>query len=159
VPVIAAIEHAAIGAGSVLATVCDIRVAAQSATFMLPEINVGRIGGAAHHGRLLPQGTLRRMVYTGAPMSAEEAHRLGFVDELVPSDGLAAALKLATAIAAKSPLGIRGAKRSLNQLEYLTVEAGYAREQEQSALLRHTEDAREAVRAVMEKRPPVFKGR
>jgi enoyl-CoA hydratase len=159
VPVIAAIERPAIGAGSVLATLCDIRIAASTASFTLAEIDVGRIGGAAHHGRLLPQGTLRRMVYTGATMSADEAHRLGFVDELVPSDALAAALTLAARIAAKSPLSIRGAKRSLNEVEHLSVETGYEREQTANTLLQRTEDAREAVRAVMEKRPPVFKGR
>lgn len=159
VPVIAAIDGPALGAGSVLASVCDIRVASHAATFGLPEINVGRIGGAAHHGRHLPQGLLRRMVFTGLPISSAEAYRVGFVQELVPTDALAAARTLASVIAAKSVVGLRYAKQSLNEIEHLTVDDGYAREQVRSARLRETEDAQEASRAVMEKRPPVFKGR
>lgn len=158
-PVIAAVEGPALGAGSVLASVCDIRLAAQAATFGLPEINVGRIGGAAHHGRLIPQGLLRRMVFTGVPISSAEAHRVGFVQDLVSADALAAARTLASVIAAKSVVGVRHAKLSLNEIEHLTVDDGYEREQVRSARLRETEDAQEASRAVMEKRSPVFTGR
>lgn len=160
VPVIAEVNGPALGAGAVIASVCDIRVASRAATFALPEINVGRCGGGAHLGRLIPQGALRRMFFTGLPIDATEAHRIGLVDVLVEPDELqAAALKLATTIAAKSPLGLRIGKKALRETEALPLEEGYAREQRYSTELMHTEDAREATRAVVEKRTPVFVGR
>jgi len=160
IPVIAAINGPALGAGSVLATVCDIRIAANHARFGTPEINVGRCGGAAHHGRLIPQGALRRMYFTGEPISAQEAFRLGLVDQVVAAEELMpSALKLASKIAAKSPLGLRYAKQALNDIESMALEAGYEHEQSYSTKLMYTEDAREATRASVEKRPPVFRGR
>jgi enoyl-CoA hydratase len=160
IPVIAAINGPALGAGSVLATVCDIRIAASNARFGTPEINVGRCGGAAHHGRLIPQGALRRMYFTGEPIGAQEAFRLGLIDEVVePENLMPTALKLAAKIAAKSPLGLRYAKQALNDIESMPLEAAYEHEQGYSTKLMHTEDAREATRASVEKRPPVFKGR
>jgi len=160
VPTIAEVNGPALGAGAVIASVCDIRVASRSATFALPEINVGRCGGGAHLGRLIPQGALRRMFFTGRPIDATEAHRIGLVDELVDPDDLqAAVLELATTIAAKSPLGLRIGKKALRDAENLPLEEGYAREQRYSTELMHTEDAREATRAVVEKRAPVFVGR
>lgn len=160
VPVIAAVNGPALGAGCVLASVCDMRIAAENATFGLPEINVGRCGGGAHLGRLIPQGALRRMFFTGRPIDAAEAYRIGLVDEVVPGDRLAeAAGRLAAVLADKAPLGLRLGKAALNEVEFMPVEDGYAREQQYSTRLMATEDAREATRAVVEKRPPVFKGR
>jgi enoyl-CoA hydratase/carnithine racemase len=159
IPVIAAVNGPALGAGAVLAAVCDIRIAGSNATFGLPEINVGRCGGGAHLGRLIPQGMLRKMFFTGAPIAAAEAYRIGLVEEVVPSDRLIdAALELAAVIAEKAPLGLRLGKQALNEIELLPVEEGYAREQTYSTQLLHTEDAREATRAVLEKRAPVFHG-
>ncbi|MEQ8395836.1 enoyl-CoA hydratase-related protein [Thalassobaculum sp.] len=160
VPVIAAVNGPALGAGCVLASVCDMRIASDNATFGLPEINVGRCGGGAHLGRLIPQGMLRRMFFTGRPIDANEAYRIGLVDEVVPSAELAdAAGRLAEILAAKAPLGLRLGKAALNEVEFMPVEDGYAREQQYSTRLMTTEDAREATRAVVEKRPPVFHGR
>lgn len=160
VPVIAAVNGPALGAGCVLAACCDIRIASHRATFGLPEINVGRCGGGAHVGRLVPQGVLRRMFFTGKPLSAEEAYRVGLVDQIVGADELmSTARDLATVIAAKSPLGLRVGKKALNEAEFLPLDEGYAREQAYSTELMKTEDAREATRAVVEKRAPVFQGR
>jgi enoyl-CoA hydratase len=159
IPVIAAVNGPAVGAGAVLAASCDIRIASEKATFVMPEINVGRCGGGAHMGRLLPQGLLRRMYFTGQPITAAEAFRVGFVEEVVAPDALmSTARALAEVIAAKSPIGLRMAKEALNLVEYLPVEDGYELEQRFSTRLMATEDAREAVRASLEKRPPVFKG-
>lgn len=159
VPVIAAVNGPALGAGCVLSSVCDIRIAAQNATFGLPEINVGRCGGGAHIGRHIPQGALRKMFFTGRPISADEAFRLGLVQDVVAPDQLmTSALDLARVISAKAPLGLRIGKRALNEIEFMPVEDGYAREQTYSTQLMHTQDAREATRAVLEKRPPVFRG-
>jgi enoyl-CoA hydratase len=160
VPVIAAVNGPALGAGAVLAAMCDIRLASEEATFGLPEINVGRCGGGAPLGRLLPQGTLRRMFFTGQPIGAAEAYRLGFVEAVTtPADLMDEARRLAAVIAAKAPLGLRYGKAALNEIEGLPVKDGYAIEQRYSTTLMATEDAREATRAVLEKRPPVFRGR
>jgi enoyl-CoA hydratase/carnithine racemase len=160
VPVIAAVNGPALGAGCVLAAVCDLRIAAENATFGLPEINVGRCGGGAHLGRLIPQGMLRRMFFTGQPISAAEAWRIGLVEEVVPFDQLAAAAdRLAGVLGEKAPLGLRLGKQALNEVEFMPVDEGYPREQQYSTRLMATADAREATRAVVEKRRPVFQGR
>jgi enoyl-CoA hydratase len=159
-PVIAAVNGPALGAGCVLTSVCDIRLAAETATFGLPEINVGRCGGTAHMGRHLPQGLLRRMFFTGQPIRAQEAERFGFVDQVLTHDALMpAAMAMAELIAEKAPLGLRLGKAAMNEIEFLSVEDGYAAEQRYSTRLMATQDAREATRAVLEKRKPVYTGR
>jgi enoyl-CoA hydratase len=159
-PVIAAVNGPALGAGCVLASVCDVRIAAEKATFGLPEINVGRCGGTAHMNRHLPQGLLRRMFFTGQPIDAVEAYRVGFVRQVVPGEELhGTAEELASTIAKKAPLGLRLGKEALNRVEFMQVEEGYELEQQYSTKLMATEDAREATRAVVEKRAPVFHGR
>lgn len=160
VPVIAAVNGAARGAGTALATVSDIRIASDLASFGMPEIDIGRCGGGAHLGRLIGQGALRRMFFTGQPVDAREAYRIGLVDEVVPAAELmTAAGRLAAVIAAKSPLGLRIGKEALNAVEFMDMEPGYAVEQQHSTRLMATADAREATRATLEKRPPVFLGR
>ncbi|MFL6799185.1 MAG: enoyl-CoA hydratase-related protein [Xanthobacteraceae bacterium] len=160
IPVVAAVNGPALGAGCVLASVCDIRIAAENATFGLPEINAGRCGGTAHMSRHLPPGLVRRMFFTGMPISAEHAYRLGFIEQVVPLGKLiAVAHDLAAVIAAKAPLGLRLGKEAMNQVEMMPVEEGYALEQEYSTKLMHTADCREAARAVLEKRAPLFQGR
>jgi len=160
IPVIAAVNGPALGAGCVLASVCDIRIAAANATFGLPEINVGRCGGGAHVGRYVPQGMLRKMFFTGRSVSAEEAYRVNLIEEVVPGGRLMeAARELAGIISEKAPLGLRFGKKALNEIEFMPVEEGYAREQSYSTKLMHTEDAREATRAVLEKRAPAFQGK
>jgi enoyl-CoA hydratase len=160
VPVIGAINGPALGAGTVLASVCDIRIASENARFGMPEINVGRCGGAAHMMRHLPQGLLRQMYFTGLPISAAEALQCGFIQKVVPFEDLAkTARALAEVIAAKAPIGLRMAKEALNKVEFMQTEDGYQLEQSYSTTLMATEDAREATRAVVEKRPPVWVGR
>src|SRR3546814_2216324 len=100
-----------------------MRIAAEDATFGLPEINGGRCGGGAHLGRLIPQGALRRMFFTGRPIGAAEAFRIGLVDEVVPQGELAdAADRLAAILAEKAPLGLRLGKAALNEVEFMPVE-------------------------------------
>jgi enoyl-CoA hydratase len=160
VPVIAAINGPALGAGAVFASLCDIRIASERATFGLPEINVGRCGGAAYVGRLVSSGTVRQMFFTGEPINAHEAHRVGLVQQLVtPKRLIPAAEEMARTIAAKSPLGLRLGKQSLDAAESLPADEGYAVEQEYSAKLVLTHDSREALQAVVEKRAAVFLGR
>jgi enoyl-CoA hydratase len=137
IPVIAAVNGPAIGSGCVLAAVCDIRIAAPNARFGLPEIDFNRVGGSAYLARLVPPGVLRRMAFTGKPVDADEALRIGLVDELAPSDRLYdVALDLAHTIAAKQPIALRLTKRALGQLGQLTIYEGYAFEQALSRELR-----------------------
>jgi enoyl-CoA hydratase len=160
VPVIAAVNGPAIGAGAVLAAVSDIRLASENATFAMPEIKVGRCGGGAHMGRLISPGMLRLMYFTGEAIDAQEAYRIGLVERVVAhAELMPAAMALARTIAGKSPIGLRTAKRALNEAEFLPVDDGYELEQSYSTQLMATADAREAVRAIVEKRPPVFVGR
>ncbi|OYY92086.1 MAG: enoyl-CoA hydratase [Sphingomonas sp. 28-66-16] len=159
VPVIAMIDGPALGAGAVIAACADIRIASPRARFGMPEINVGRCGGTAHLGRLIPQGAMRLMWFTGEPIGAEEAYRIGLVEQIVDSDALTETVAaLAARIAAKSPIGLRMGKKAMNEAEELPVDLGYAREQGYSTMLMRTDDAREATRAIVEKRPPIFTG-
>jgi enoyl-CoA hydratase len=158
VPVLCAVSGPALGGGCALAAVCDVRLAARTASFGLPEITVGRAGGGRFLMRHLPPGVVRRAYFTGAPISAEEAWRLGFVSELfddAPSldEGTEA---LARDIATKSPTALRLAKQSLDLVEELPIEAGYAVEQQFSLRLGGTPDALEAATAFREKRAPVW---
>ena len=110
-------------------------------------------------GRLVPPGLLRMMYFTGKPIDAWEAYRIGMVEQVVaPERLMPAAFELADAIAGKSPLGLRMAKEAINKVEGMQVEEGYELEQQYSSKLLLTEDAREATRAVIERRPPRFKG-
>jgi enoyl-CoA hydratase/carnithine racemase len=159
-PTIAALNGPAIGAGAVLASCCDMRVGTQRASFRLPEVDVGRCGGARHMMRHLPQGIVRRMYFTADPLFAEEAAFYGFMelvgDEVDPLD---AAIERARTIAKKSPIALRLGKEALNASENLPVKLGYRLEQEYTLRLARTEDAREALAARHEKRAPRFVGR
>jgi enoyl-CoA hydratase len=159
-PVIAAINGPALGAGLALAASCDILVAADTASLGLPEIGLGRIGGAKHAMRLFGHSLARRMVLTGHRVSGAELHRLGVVEVCVPpAELMAKAHGIAREIAAKSPLGIRLAKQALNTIEDLSLRDGFRFEQEMTTLLTGSPDTEEAVRAFLEKRTPVFKDR
>lgn len=159
-PTVAAINGAALGTGAVLVACCDVRYASERAQIGLTEIDVGRCGGGRHLMRLLPQGTLREMYFSGRRLGAPDAMRLGFVQKVVAhGDELEAAVALARAIASKSPIALRFAKEALNQSEALSLNEGYAVEQEFSQRLAQTKDAREAVQAFVERRQPVWTGR
>lgn len=159
-PVIAAVNGSALGAGLALVASCDILVAADTARLGLPEIDVGLMGGARHAQRLFPHSLLRRMVLTGHRVSGEELYRLGIVEACVPVEGLLpAALEIADDISRKSPLAVRWSKQTLNAIEDMTLRDGYRYEQDMTAAISETEDAKEAQRAFLEKRAPRFVGR
>ncbi|WP_213454358.1 enoyl-CoA hydratase-related protein [Rhizomonospora bruguierae] len=158
-PSIAVIEGAALGAGAVLASVCDIRVGSTAARIGLPEITVGRCGGARHLSRYLPPGRLRRMYFTGMPMDGTEAKEYGLIDELTePGGAYEAAMDIAERIASNSPLALRLAKRALNESEFEPLLEGYMIEQSYTVRLGRSADAREALAAFFEKRDPVWQG-
>jgi enoyl-CoA hydratase len=162
VPVIAAVNGAAIGAGLGLVSCCDIIFASTSARFGLTEINVGLLGGGSHLLRMVGHHKMRRMFFTGELASAEELYRLGAVEAVVePAALLPAALEMARAIGAKSPIALRLGKEALNRLEEFLIpyEAGYRMEQDYTNRLSTFEDAREGTAAFVERRPPVWKWR
>lgn len=160
VPVIGAINGIAPGTGLAYASVCDVIIASENATFSLPEINVGVMGGAKHLSRLVPQMVVRYMHYTGKPMTAAEMKEYGAVLKVVPKEELLdAAMQVASEISKKSPIAIKLAKQSLNTIEYMDLKEGYTFEQSLSRELSGYEDSKEAVNAFFEKREPVFKGK
>ncbi|MCU1451881.1 MAG: enoyl-CoA hydratase/carnithine racemase [Acidimicrobiales bacterium] len=130
VPVVAAVNGHCLGGGIGLAGNADVIVAADDATFGLPEVDRGALGAATHLSRLVPQHKMRAMVYTSATASAAELHAFGSVLEVVPAAELrAAALRVAGVIAAKSPTVIRAAKESLNGIDPWDVKRSYRFEQ------------------------------
>jgi enoyl-CoA hydratase len=154
-PVIAAVNGMALGAGAALVACCDVVVAADSATFALPEIDVGVLGGARHLQRLVGVWKAREMMLTGERVPADELYRLGAVSKVVPQDQLAAtAHALAVRMAAKSPMALRIAKQSMNRVEHLSLEEGYQLEQDYTARVSPLADAKEARAAWQEKRTP-----
>ena len=158
-PVIAAVNGAALGAGMVLAACCDMIFAATGATFAMPEIDVGQGGGASFLQRILPPAKLRRMMLTGERVPAEELHRLGAVEAVVPpAELLPTALAMATVIADKSPTAVRRIRGSFATVEALDLRSGFHMEQGYTAELSASADAAEARRAFVEKRRPSFGG-
>ncbi|MFC5750879.1 enoyl-CoA hydratase-related protein [Actinomadura rugatobispora] len=156
-PTIAAVNGAALGAGAVLAACCDIRLAATDARIGLPEIKAGRCGGGSHLMRILSQGQVRLMYFTGDPISAEDAYRLGLVQQVCEPDRLLTETRdLAARIAEQSPLGLRLAKQALNEAEKHHVRSGYPAEQVYTLRLGTHPDAAEAAGAILEKRAPVW---
>jgi enoyl-CoA hydratase len=130
VPVIAAVQGFCLGGGVGLAGNADIVVAADDATFGLPEVDRGALGAATHLSRLVPQQLMRAMVYTCAPVTARQLHALGSVLRVVPAAELrAAALAVAAEIAGKDPEVIRLAKQSLNGIDPVDVRRSYRYEQ------------------------------
>jgi enoyl-CoA hydratase/carnithine racemase len=159
-PVVAAINGAALGSGLALVASCDILVASETAVVGLPEIDVGLLGGGRHAMRLFSHSRLRRIMLTGYRVDAAELYRLGVVEACTaPSELMPVALEIAQAIASKAPLASRLAKQTLNTIEDMSLRDGYRYEQDMTALIGKTDDAKEAQLAFREKRPPVFKGR
>ena len=157
VPVIAAVNGPALGAGLAYAAVCDLIVAADHATFGTTEINVGLLGASAHLNLLLGRPKVRELFLTGVPAPADELFRLGAVNRVVPVADLASvAHDLAAALAAKSPLALRLAKQAMNETEFLPLKEAYRTEQGYTRRLLEHPDSQEARQAFAEKRDPVW---
>lgn len=154
-PVIGAINGKTIGAGVPLAASCDLLIASENASFSVPEIRVGVLGGGRHMQRLVGSHKMRRAFFTGEPVPATELFRLGSVEEVVsPNELMAAARELASQIARNSPLGLRLGKESLNRVEDMPLEEGYRLEQEYTNRVSRLNDSAEARTAMQEKREP-----
>jgi enoyl-CoA hydratase len=159
-PVIVAINGAALGSGLAMCASADILVASEKASLGMPEVDVGLLGGARHAMRLFSHSRLRRMALTGLRVEGAELYRLGIVEACTtPEDLMPTALGIAQAIASKSPVSTRMGKHTLNVIEDMSLRDGYRYEQDMTAAIGKTEDAKEAQLAFREKRSPVFVGR
>src|ERR1700747_1095963 len=152
VPVICAVNAAAVGAGVALAAVSDIVIAAEEATFALTEINVGVLGAASFAQWMIGPGKARRMFYTGHRIPLAQMYRLGGVEAVVPrSQLLSEARVLADEIASKDPVAIRMAKASVVRIDTLPLEAAYRREQDYTRHLSAYENSAAAIRRFVKK--------
>ena len=163
VPVIAAINGAALGGGLELALACHLRIASVNARFGLPEVKLGVIpayGGTQRLARIMGTGRAFEMILTGESISAEEARQMGLVNRVVePERVLAEALSLAEEIAQLAPLAIRACLEAVTRGLDLPLEEGLKLERELFSQLFATEDMREGTLAFLEKRAPAFKGK
>jgi len=160
IPVIVGVHGFVLGGGIGMTGAADIVVASECASFALPEVDRGAMGGGAHLQRLLPVQKVRAMFFTGEALSARDAMAYGFIETLVPNrDGVrGAAMRIANVIAQKSPAMIRLAKEALNGIEDGDLEAKYRWEQGFTLQAYTTKDSSEARRAFVEKRDAEFKG-
>ncbi|PYE12799.1 short chain enoyl-CoA hydratase [Williamsia limnetica] len=147
-PVIAAINGPALGSGLALASLSDIVVASDRATFGLPEMGVGVLGGGRFTARMLPQQAMRRMFFTAEPVDAQTLRSWGAPLDVVPHDDLLeVAMSRARVIAAKSRYALTLAKQSLNGCEDVDLKRGYELEQTFTVRLSEHPDSKKAVEA------------
>lgn len=157
VPVIVAVHGFVLGGGIGIAGAADIVVASECASFGVPEVDRGAMGGGAHLQRLFPVQKVRMMYFTGEPIDAAEAYRLGAVERVVPQARLReAALEIGRKIAAKSTAMIRLAKESLNGIEDGNLEDKYRWEQGFTLQAYTEKDSAETRKAFVEKREAQF---
>jgi enoyl-CoA hydratase len=156
-PVIAAAHGYILGGGIGICGSSDIVLCSPDATFGVPEVDRGALGAGAHLQRLFPLQKVRQMYFTGEPIDAAEAYRLGAVERIVPREQLRdAAMELAGRIAAKSSVIIRLAKEALNGVEGGDLEKNYRWEQGFTAQAYMTSESQEARDAFVEKRDASF---
>jgi enoyl-CoA hydratase/carnithine racemase len=162
-PLIAAVSGYALGGGCELALACDMIVASESAEFGQPEITLGIIpggGGTQRLARVIGKQRAMELVLTGRRISAEEAHRIGIVNQVAPKKGwLDAAVELARVVARRPPIAVRLGKQAVLAAEETPLTAGLDHERRLYELAMATEDRIEGMTAFLEKRRPEFKGR
>ena len=162
-PVIAAVNGYALGGGCELAMACHLRIASDAAKFGQPEVKLGiapGYGGTQRLPRLVGKGNALRLILTGDMIDAQEAYRIGLVNQVVPAgDLLAVAEKTLRGILAMGPLAVRLALEAVDQGLEMTLDEGLLLEANHFGLLAATEDMKEGLTAFLEKRPPRFRGR
>jgi enoyl-CoA hydratase len=163
VPVIAAVNGAALGGGCELALCCDFIYAATTARFALPEVTRGIMpgaGGTQTLPRALGERRAKELIMTGRPFSAQEAHDWGMVNAVCePAELMPRVLETARAICRNAPISVRQAKKAIHVGLQTDLASGLMLEVQAYERTIPTDDRREGVRAFNEKRPPVFKGR
>ena len=162
-PVIAAVNGYALGGGCELAMACTLRIASENARFGQPEVKLGIIPGYAgtqRLPRLVGKGRALELILTGDPVTAQEAYRIGLVNQIVPQkDLLATAESLARKIMANGPLAVRFAMEAVHHGMEMSQAEGQFLEATLFGLCCTTEDKNEGTRAFLEKRPPKFVGK
>ena len=162
-PVIAAINGYALGGGCELAMACTMRIAADTAKLGQPEINLGIMPGYAgtqRLARIAGRGRALELLLTGDQISAQEAHRLGLVNRVVPAASLMAEAKaLASALAGKAPVAVRYILEAVHKGLEMPFPQAQIFEATLFGLVASTDDMREGTKAFLEKRKPEFKGR
>lgn len=160
---IAAVNGFALGGGCELTQCCDLVLAAERARFGQPEINLGVLpgaGGTQRLARLVGMHRAKELNLLGEMIDAQEAHRMGLVNRVVPADGLMAeARALAERLLTKAPLTLRLIKEAMNEGYDLDLPKGLALEAKAWAVAFSTEDKGEGVAAFLEKRKPSFRGK
>src|SRR5262245_61428392 len=157
VPVISAVHGFCLGGGIGIAGSSDVVFASDDATFGLPEIDRGAMGAATHLARMFPVQKVRRMFFSGEPIGAAEAYRLGALEAVVPrAELLGAAHALAAKFASKSPRALRLAKQALNGIEPVDIKRSYRFEQGFTFELYTSPDSQEARDAFVQKRDAKF---
>jgi enoyl-CoA hydratase/carnithine racemase len=160
VPIIAAVNGAAMGAGCDLACMCDIRIASRNACFAESFVKVGIVpgdGGCWFLPRIVGESRTAEMAFTGETLSAEDALRIGLVSRVTQAGGLLPdALALARRIAANPPQVLRWTKRLLRHARHSTLDESLDEAGVLQGLAHHTAEHAEAVQAFFDKRPPRF---
>lgn len=160
-PVLAAIQGACVGGGIDMITACDMRYATEDAFFSIQEINIGMtadVGTLQRMPKLVPEGIVRELAYTGRRWSAAEAKDAGFVNEIYPDQDtmLDAVLGVAAEIATKSPMAVWGTKQTMHYTRDHGIADGLEYIANWNAGMFDTDDMAEAFAAQMEKRSPDF---
>src|SRR6266446_3946400 len=162
-PIIAAVNGFALGGGCELAMACHIRIASDAAKFGQPESKLGILpgyGGSQRLPRLIGKGRAMQLLMTGETIDAAEAYRIGLVNKLTPAAELmSAAREMMKTILANGPLAIALCIEAIDRGLEMSLEEGLILEANHFGLLATTEDMREGMRAFLEKRAPIFKGK
>ena len=162
-PLIAAVEGYALAGGFEAMLACDLTVAARNAQFGIPEVKRGlaaAAGGLLRLPRMIPQRIAMELALTGDMISAERAAQYGLINILTePGEALAEARRLAARIIANAPLSVAASKRVINEQRDWPLGEMFARQQEITAPILASADAREGAAAFAEKRKPAWKGR
>ena len=162
-PVIAAVNGFALGGGCETAMACTIRIAAENAKFGQPEVKLGLLpggGGTQRLPRLVGKGRALQLILSGGMISAQEAYRIGLVNEVVPAANLIArAEEILKQIAANAPVSMRLSLEAVNRGMDTSQSEGFALEASYFGLCAATDDKREGTSAFLEKRMPQFHGR
>jgi len=162
-PVIAAINGFALGGGCETAMACTIRVAVEAAKFGQPEVKLGLLpggGGTQRLPRLVGKGRALQLILTGEMISAQEAYRIGLVNEIVPAAELIArAEAILKTIASNAPIAVRLSLEAANKGAETSQSEGQLLEASYFGLCAATEDKKEGTSAFLEKRAPRFQGR
>lgn len=163
VPVIAAVNGFALGGGCELAMACDIRICSDNARFGQPEVGLGIIpgfSGTVRLARLVGMGMAKQLIYTGKNIKADEALRIGLVNEVVPqADLMNRAMELAAQIAANAPLAVKAAKLCINTEWDMDADEAIVFESGAFGQCFATEDQKEGMKAFLSKGKYEFQGR